>query len=167
MESKNNKIKTCLKFKRSKLNQSLIGFVTKQGQSWRGCRENENVNKKIVIADYQISKSMLPEILYKVTLVPMTTDKGFIAINATEIKFEAFVTIVKNNGVYEVIVSFGNKNIVFSPMSNNGKSNDYGKVLKVLANRIDIKDLEIVISDFAQAALEVKKLNEKVYGGHC
>ena len=159
-----NRIKTCIKFKRSKLNQSLIGFVTKCQASWRGCRENDDVQKKIVIADYQISQSMLPEVLYRVTLVPMKTENGFIAIQADVVKFSAFVSIVKKYGHYMVIVKFGNKTIFFDPKGKNKKQNDYGKVLGTLSNRVDIKDPEIVISDFAQAALEVKRLNEKLYG---
>ena len=76
------RIKTYLKFSKSEVNGSPVGYVTKNKGSWKGCRDTDRCRKKIVLVDKILSKRILADTLYQVTLVPMIEHDGFVAVSA-------------------------------------------------------------------------------------
>lgn len=67
------KFQVKLKFAKSEQNGALISYVSQNpANHWiRGVGQDSPYPKKIVIADRELSKSMLPKILYDCTIIPM------------------------------------------------------------------------------------------------
>lgn len=156
-------IKTNLKFKTNERG-SLYGFVTKCGHSWRGCREDEAAKKKIVFADTELSKTMSPNVLYHVTLMPMTKKEGFIAISATRVQFIGKINTLLDNNEYRVTVTFGHKTIVYDPRSDKQNRRDIQGIVQLLRERQDLQDNYHVANeflDYAYLVLSVYKRQNK------
>lgn len=154
------KIKTNIKFYKGLDNiaDRIYGFVTKKDGSWRGCRIEDDIKKKIVFVDAAIAKDILPNILYSCSLIPMRNDKGFIAKSASVIKFEATIRTTCRNNVFVVTVKFGNKLYIYDPSSKEGRKRDIKKIADTLRNRIDLVDAFNVAEEFVNAACMVKHM---------
>lgn len=145
-------IKTNIKFKKDSRDQ-LYGFVTKVGSSWRGCREEDTVKKKIVYADKKVQLSMEPGLLYHVVLIPMTVKDGFIAIQAQQMKFNAKINTELNDNKFKVSVSFGNKVFIYDPASKSKKRSDMNAIAQLIRERKDLEGSMQVADDFLDNAM--------------
>ena len=108
------RIKTNIKFHKGldKAADKIYGFVTKSNKSWRGCNVTDE-KKKIVFVDPAIEPNIIPNMLYKCSLVPMRNDQGFIAKSATLIQFPGTISTVCRKNVFVVSVKFGNKVFIY------------------------------------------------------
>ncbi len=148
------RIKTLLKFQKSEKDKvSLVSYVRKdKSGSWKGCRETDGNKKKVVLADKQIASTMLENVLYSVTLIPMKECMGFIAISAEPVKFAANINTIIDDNVYMVEVKFGNKTLVYDPTSNLENRRTISGIVNTILHRIDIKQPGQVSEDFREAA---------------
>lgn len=152
MTQQSQRIKTNIKFKQNEKGV-FYGFVTKnQKGSWRGCNEEDDVRKKIVFVDKHDDKDMIPNTLYQVSLIPMTSDHGFIALNPKLVQFVAKIETEADNNKYRVTVKFGNKIIIYDPTSPNKKKNDIQTIVNLLKSRADLKYKEAVTEEFLDCA---------------
>lgn len=148
------RIKTYLKFQRSERDKvSLVAYVQKENGSWKGCHESDKCKKKVVLADSQIAQTLLENVLYNATLIPMKERMGFVAISAEPVKFPATIeTFIDDDGRYAVDVRFGHKLITYEPDSKLENRRSISGIIETLERRIDIKHPEQVIADFKEAA---------------
>lgn len=152
MTQQSQRIKTNIKFKQNEKG-AFYGFVTKnQRGSWRGCNEEDEVKKKIVFVDKHDDGDMTPNVLYRVNLIPMTSDNGFIAFNPKLVQFVAKIETEADDHKYRVTVKFGNKTITYDPTSKNKKKNDIQTIANLLKNRADLKYKEAVAEEFLDCA---------------
>lgn len=144
-------IKTNIKFH---LNErgTLQGYVTKnEKHSWRGCRETEEVKKKIVFVD-EFCKDVKPNMLYHCTLIPMKSGTGFIVIEAKLMQFEAKIESIAANDTYKVVVRYGNRTITYNPASPNKKHNDMQGIADLLRHSDDLKYANAIAEEFIDSA---------------
>ena len=150
------RIYTKLKFAKSEQTGAYIGFVSQNPKTGRimGVRPDSEFPKKICIIDQKLSNLIVPNILYDVTLIPMKEKNGYIAIEATPVAFKATIeTSYVPKAIYKVEVKFGNKTILFDPVD--GKKDSVRTITgvrEILEKRMDIENLQDVISDFSEAA---------------
>lgn len=166
--SQNGMIRTKIKFNRSTKNEeTLVGYVTKNEKGvFRGCREDDQVKKKIVIPDEFLARGMKEGVLYDCELKPMKNGAGFIAVTANVTLFPAVVDTTVTNNRFKVEVKFGNKRIVFDPQYGNDPCRKtVNGVLEILNQREDIRDKEQVIDAFLRSANMVDALY-KDYRNH-
>lgn len=160
MSNKKPLIKTNIKFSDGLegVKGRLYGFVTKQQGSWRGCRASEE-KKKIVFVDPLIAGSIIPNMLYRCTLIPMQSNQGFITIHAQLVTFDACVVTEydENAEVFIVTVKFGNQKVTYNP-SRTDAANDIQVIADKLRKRLDLKNAIVVANDFTDSACLVKRL---------
>lgn len=157
-------IKTGLKFKRGTSDGNVgkvYAFVTKENGHWRGCREDDDRKKKIVFADQSVSKSIIEGKLYWCKLIPMREDNGFIAMSAEMAKFKARIETIVKGKSFMVIVSFGNKKVVYDPTSSDEKRADIKGITDYLRHRVDLLDAQQVAEDFLDSACIVRGLYQR------
>lgn len=155
-------IKTNIKFQKNE-RDIFQGFVTKNEHgSWRGCRENSVASKKIVLLDPRQVQIVIKEnTLYQCTLIPMRSDCGFIVIQATPVLFQARTETIVRNGVYKVMVKFGNKIITYDPTSKSEKRNNIQGIADYLRKRDDLKYANAVAAEFLDCACMLKSIYDK------
>ena len=148
------RIKTLLKFQKSDRDKmSFVAYVRKdKSGSWKGCRETDGNKKKIVLADKQVAETMMENVLYSTTLIPMKECMGFVAISAEPVRFTANINTIIDDDRYMVEVKFGNKTIVYDPSSSMENRRTIPGIIETLLHRIDIKHPDQVIEDFREAA---------------
>lgn len=152
MLQQSQRIKTNIKFKQNERGV-FYGFVTKNERgSWRGCNEDSNVKKKIVFVDEHEKNNIIAGALYQVTLIPMTSNKGFIALNAKLVQFEAKINTEVNDDTFRVSVQFGQKIIIYDPTSEDTKKNNIQAIANLLRSRIDLKSKDAVAEEFLDSA---------------
>lgn len=148
---------TLLKFELSEQDkQSYVGYVSQNTKTGRmnGVRSDSHYPKKICIADAKLNYQIIPGVLYRVTLIPMKSEKGYIAIEATPYQFTAVVTTTYvPKAVYQVSISFGQKTIVFDPLLGRKASRrTIEGVREQLSKRFDIANINDVIAEFDRQA---------------
>lgn len=155
-------IKTNIKFKKNERGV-FQGFVTKNKLgSWRGCREDAEVSKKIVLLDpRQVPIEIKENTLYQCSLIPMKGECGYIAISAQLVQFEAKTETVVYENVYKVIVRFGNRTIIYDPTSKLKKHNDIRSIMDFLKSREDLKYANAVAEEFFDCAYLLKSIYDK------
>ena len=156
-------IKTIIKFIRGNdgiNNGKIFGFVTKKNGHWMGCRVDES-KKKIVFVDPSISKSILENMPYNVTLIPMQSEQGFIAIAATQVLFDAKIITKMSKGVFKVMVKFGIKTIIYDPTSELERYNSIPNIAELIRHRTDLKNPMQVANDFVDSACIVRDLYKR------
>ena len=155
------RIKTNIKFYKGLDNIAgrTYGFVTKVKGSWKGCRETER-KKKIVFVDTSIENTIVPNMLYKCTLIPMRTEDGFIAKTAVLVQFPGTISTVCRN-VFIVLVKFGNKVIIYDPSSKDKRKRDIKMIADNLRNRLDLENGPRVAEDFIDNACMIKRLYDQ------
>lgn len=156
------RIKTNIKFYKGLDNIAgrTYGFVTKVKGSWKGCRETER-KKKIVFVDTSIENTIVPNMLYKCTLIPMRTEDGFIAKTAVLVQFPGTISTVCRRNVFIVLVKFGNKVIIYDPSSKDKRKRDIKMIADNLRNRLDLEDGPRVAEDFIDNACMIKRLYDQ------
>lgn len=163
MTQQPQRIKTNIKFQKNEKG-AAYGFVTKNDKgSWRGCRESEG-NKKIVFVDRYEEANIIPGALYTVSLIPMASGNGFIALNARLMQFEANIETTVHDNMYRITVQFGQKTIVYDPTSSNPKKNNIQAIVKLLKSRVDLKYKDAVADEFCDCAcllLSIYKRKDK------
>jgi hypothetical protein len=161
-------IRTKIKFSESKKDgTTLVGYVTQNERGiFRGCRESENVKKKVVIPDHIIAQGMVANVLYDCALKPMSSGSGFIAVEADICKFPAVIDTQVSNNRFKVEVKFGGKCIIYDPQLGVDDSRKTVEgALSALESRVDIRDKGMVIKTFLSAANMVHALY-KEYRNH-
>lgn len=156
------RIKTNIKFYKGldNVEDKLYGFVTKSNGSWRGCREDEN-KKKIVLVDSSIAQTIVPNVLYSCSLIPMRKDEGFIVKSASLIKFKGIISTTCRNNIFLVSIKFGNKIIIYNPASKERRKRDIKTVADNLRNRVDLENAQEVAEEFISTACLIKRLYEQ------
>lgn len=164
-------IKTNIKFFEQPDGKSprLCGLVTKVDHSWRGCRENDECKKMIVIPDVEIEKELVPNVLYSCSLIPMTKGKGFVAISATMVQFKARIDTHVNpkTDTFKVTVSWGNKRLVYDPSHPKEVFSTPGLIAEMIKKRLDMKKPLETAEDFINAAVVVKRMYEIQLESQC
>lgn len=154
------RIKTNIKFNKG-LNDNasrLYGFVTKINGSWRGCRETDDYKKKIVFVDWAIVNDIIPNVLYRCSLIPMNREGGFIAMSASMVRFKANVNTVSKRGNLFIRVKFGNKEIIYDPASMDRRKRDISGIANRLRSRNDLLNPNQVAEDFIDSACIIRNL---------
>jgi hypothetical protein len=148
-----------LKFIKSENRETMISFVSQNTKDGRlsGVRENDPLPKKICIADKLLAPRIVPNVLYDVAMVPMHEKNGYIVLEAVPVKFEARIeTTYVPKSVYVVEVKFGNKTIRFDPyLGRNRSVSTLEGCLKVLEERMDLKNKERIVEEFKEAAAAI------------
>ena len=150
------KVQTKLKFVKSEKTGAIVSFVSQNPKTGRICgvRQDSQYPKKICILDKKLVSEVLLNVLYDVTMIPMTEKNGYVVIEMTPVEFKATIsTTYVKKAIYRVEVKFGNKTIVFDPMD--GKKDTIRTLkgcLSVLEKRVDIKDITQVVADFQESA---------------
>lgn len=150
------KVQTKLKFVKSEKTGAIVSFVSQNPKTGRICgvRQDSQYPKKICILDKKLVSEVLLNVLYDVTMIPMTEKNGYVVIEMTPVEFKATIsTTYVKKAIYRVEVKFGNKTIVFDPLD--GKKDTIRTLkgcLSVLEKRVDIKDITQVVADFQESA---------------
>lgn len=150
------KVQTKLKFVKSEKTGAIVSFVSQNPKTGRICgvRQDSQYPKKICILDKKLVSDVLLNVLYDVTMIPMTEKNGYVVIEMTPVEFKATIsTTYVKKAIYRVEVKFGNKTIVFDPLD--GKKDTIRTLkgcLSVLEKRVDIKDITQVVADFQESA---------------
>ena len=150
------KVQTKLKFIKSEKTGAIVSFVSQNPKTGRICgvRQDSQYPKKICILDKKLVSEVLLNVLYDVTMIPMTEKNGYVVIEMTPVEFKATIsTTYVKKAIYRVEVKFGNKTIVFDPLD--GKKDTIRTLkgcLSVLEKRVDIKDITQVVADFQESA---------------
>ena len=142
-----------IKFTKNKLNDSLAGYVTKSNGSWKGCRCTDKCRMKIVLPGQEVKASMIENVLYRTTIIPMREKDGFVAIKVEPVQFEARIETVLRGRQYSIEVKFGNKTLVYDPYDKKDRKcrKDINVFRHLLETRPDIKDITQVVDDFNEA----------------
>lgn len=159
-------IKTNIKFKENERG-IFQGFVTKNKcGSWRGCREDDSVSKKIVLLDpRQVTIPIKENTLYQCSLIPMRNDGGYIVIYAKQVQFVARTETIAHNNVYRVIVKFGNKVVIYDPTSKLERQNNIQAIANFLRNREDLRYANAVAEEFLDCACLLQSIYNKNKNG--
>lgn len=162
-KTKKSGLKARLKFVKSEKKGAYISFIyIDKNHKVRGVKENDPVAKKICILDGALNTKVIPGALYLCEIIPMTNNKGYIAINIDLIQFDATITVdYKPKVAYKLIVSFGNKVIEFNPFDGQYKCmRSLKQTREALENRVDIKNLSDVLEQFErQAQILIMRMN--------
>lgn len=154
-------IKTNIKFKENEKG-IFQGYVIKVNGSWRGCRENAETKKKIVLLEpKQITIPIHENALYQCTLIPMKSDTGFIVINAKPVQFEAKIETIVRKDVYKVIIKFGYKTITYDPTSKLKNRNDKQAIAEKLRSREDLKYANATAEEFLDCACLLQSIYKR------
>ncbi|MBF0578173.1 hypothetical protein [Dysgonomonas sp. GY617] len=151
--------KSQLKFAKSEQTGELIGFVSRHSKTkkLKGVRENSIYGKKICVLSEELKGTIIPNQLYNVELKAMHMGNGYVVVSAIPALFKAILqTVLVSKDIYQVKISFGNKTIYFDPKDGKSPSSrTIDGVIRALAIRKDIDDLENLILEFGVLAKEV------------
>lgn len=162
---------TQLKFAESEETGELIGFVSRRSKTQKlmGVYEDSPFGKKICVLAKELKNALVPIVknkLYIVEMKPMHSGRGYVVVSAKEKLFPAQIeTFVVPKSIYKVTVKFGNKTVYFDPKDGNSSSSRTLRgVIKLLRERKDILDVELVIVDFTkQAVMLVRRMEDDGY----
>lgn len=158
-------IHTLLKFTKSEQSDQLVSYVSTNpvtGQI-KGVRADSQYPHRIVVCSPAVTSVILPNVLYKVSLVPMVSAKGYICISAEPQQFSAAVRIEYTpKEKYQILVSFGNKTMLYDPFK--GKQSSVLTLqgfIETLQRRLDIRNIEMVLAEINIAASDLNKKMKK------
>lgn len=155
---------TKLKFEKSEKTGAIVGFVSQNPKTGRinGVRQESTLPKKICVVDKHLAPDILLNVLYDVAIIPMKDKSGYVVIRACPVEFKA--TIITNyvkKAIYQVIVKFGNKAIIFDPKDGiQHTRRNLSACSEMLEKRVDIKDKNMVVADFLTTATRLIKRYE-------
>lgn len=144
---------TKLKFYTSTTSGKLVSFVREtRTDKLKGVREDSDCKKKICVLSSDLVGAIIPNTLYDVQLIEMKSKKGYVAISASPVLFNAKIEdCVIPKAIYKVSATFGNKTIFFDPLDGKSESSrTLNGALKELESRNDIADKELVIANFKE-----------------
>lgn len=154
------KIYTRAKFIYSKERNKMEAYVASEPDTGRivGVKFDAPVYKRLCIPSLDVT-NIVANVLYDVTLVPMSSSNGFIVTEATPVQFEATVKTYYTPKIqYVASVSFGYKEIFYDPLYGKQRSTrTIDGIKELLERRIDIKNITSVIEDFTKAAMEIRR----------
>lgn len=164
-QGKKVEIHTLLKFVKSDKNESLVSYVSTNplnGQI-KGVRADSKYPHMIVVCSKEVAPIVLANVLYKATIVPMKSGKGYVCIGVETAQFKASLkTNYIPNSVYQIVVEFGNKSLVFDPYK--GKKSTVltqAGFIDMLQRRVDLENSDEIISNFQIMATELLKRMKK------
>lgn len=157
-------VKVCIKFYKSSETGYLTGFVHHKGATrhrkavWVGCSMTEGLPKKrkVVLVGTQLRGTVLPNVLYHATIIPMTDKDGFVCTSAKPVQFPAKFEVAKVDGDYVLRVKFGMKTILYEPKSKNPMYNSIEDIATHIARRFDLKDAYEVSLAFRKQAVDLR-----------
>lgn len=123
--------------------------------------QGRGIKKKIVFPDSSLETLIVPNMLYRCSLVPMKNGNGFIALSAKPVRFKATIVTSCNKRGFKVEVKFGNKVIEYDPKSPERKRNDIAYISDNLRKRLDLENAPMVAEDFINNACIVLRLYEQ------
>lgn len=164
-EEKKVQYVTLLKFVKSDRNDVLISYVSKNpvtGQV-KGVRVDSKYPHKVVVCGASVAPYILSNVLYRATIIPMKSDKGFVCIAADPVKFNATITTrYVPRTTYQILVSFGNKVMVFDPFKGQKASVlCASEFVNTLTHRLDIANIDYIIGAFHIMAGELQQKMKK------
>lgn len=156
---------TLLKFVKSDVNDALISYVSTNpvtGQV-KGVRVDSKYPHKIVLCSAQIAPYIISNVLYKSTIIPMKSGAGYVCIAAEPVQFKADIkTVYVPKTTYQIIVTFGNKAMVFDPYKGKKASvlcaNEF---IDTIQHRLDISNVDRVVALFNLMSDELLKTMKK------
>ena len=158
-------IHTLLKFTKSQQSDQLVSYVSANpvtGQI-KGVRGDSKYPHVIVVCSPSVTPVILPNVLYKVTLVPMNKSRGYVCVSAEPQQFIATVNIeYEPREKYNIIVSFGNKTMLYDPLM--GRKSTVLTIqgfIDTLQRRLDIKNIDSVLAEVSLAASALNKRMKK------
>ena len=155
---------TQIKFAKSEATGELIGFVSRHSKTQKlmGVREDSRFGKKICVLSEELKGTVQPNKLYAVELKAMHNGSGYVVVSATPILFSAQVdTLIIPKSIYQVTVTFGNKVVFFDPKDGKSiSSRTLAGVIKLLRERGDIENPDLVIEDLARQAAQLVRRME-------
>ena len=158
-------ISTKIKFTKSEETGAVIGFISQNPVTKRisGVRQDCGYPKKICVLDKAIAPDILLNVLYDAVMIPMKEKDGYVVISATPVQFKATIeTVYVPKAIYQVLVRFGNKTVVFDPKDGiQDTRKNLVKCRQLLEKRVDIKDISTVVDDFLVHAHHLLKRYEK------
>lgn len=145
-----------IKFAESEKTGELIGFVSRHSKTkkLKGVREDSIFGKKICVLSEDLKGTVIPNILYNVELKAMHQGNGYVVVSAEPKQFKAYIEkVIVPKAIYKIKVTFGNKTVYFDPKhGKSSSSRTLEGVLDILTPRVDIEDLDAVISEFKKQA---------------
>jgi len=158
-------IRTLLKFVPSERNGSMVSYVSQNPSSGqiKGVRVDSEYPHKIVVCSKDLSGIILSNVLYNAVIIPMKSGKGYICTSAEPVQFKATITTnYVPKSTYQIVVSFGNKNLVFDPFK--GKKSTVMTVngfVDMLEHRMDLKNQHDIVFEFKMLAEELLRRMKK------
>lgn len=128
-----------------------------------GVRQDCGYPKKICVLDKALAPDILLNVLYDAVMIPMKDKDGYVVISAVPVQFKAVIeTVYVPKALYQVLVRFGNKTVVFDPKDGIQETRkDLTKCRQLLEKRVDIQDIATVVDDFLNHAHYILKRYEK------
>lgn len=155
---------TQIKFAKSEATGELIGFVSRHSKTQKlmGVREDSRFGKKICVLSEELKGTVQPNKLYAVELKAMHNGSGYVVVSAKPILFNAQVdTLIIPKSIYQVTVTFGNKVVFFDPKDGKSvSSRTLAGVIKLLREREDIENPDLVIEDLTRQAAQLVRRME-------
>ena len=158
-------IHTLLKFIKSPQSGQMVSYVSANpitGQI-KGVRGDSKYPHVIVVCSPSVAQIIIPNVLYKASLVPMNRSHGYVCISAEPQQFDASVSIeYEPREKYHVLVSFGNKTMLYDPLR--GRKSTVLTLqgfIDTLQRRLDIKNIDDVLAEVNLAASELGKRMKK------
>ena len=158
-------IHTLLKFTKSDHSDQLVSYVSANpvtGQI-KGVRKDSKYPHVVVVCSPSVSPIILPNVLYKVSLVPMNKSHGYVCISAEPQQFNATVSIeYEPQEKYNILVSFGNKTMLYDPLKGSKATVlTIQGFIDTLQRRLDIRNIDNVLAEVSLAASELNKRMKK------
>ena len=154
--------KSKLKFSASNRNGNLIAYVHSDPKTHMllGVKEDSDVKKSICLLAEHLQGKVEEGILYDVEIKPMLHSSGYVVMSAVPAKFSVeIVEDVLPKVYYKVIVQFGNRKFYYDPLGGKSTaSRTMAGVIDSLKARVDIANIDQVISDFVQHAKHIQEV---------
>lgn len=159
---------TQLKFIQSEETGEFIGFVSRHSKTGKlmGVREDSRFGKKICVLSEELKGTVQPNKLYSVQLKAMHNGCGYVVVSATPKRFDAQVAmLIVPKSIYQVTITFGNKVVYLDPKDGKSiSSRTLAGVIRLLRERDDIENCELVIEDLTRQARQlVRKMESDGY----
>lgn len=160
------KIVAKLRFEKSERDpNTYIGFISQDcitGQIF-GRSQDSRFPKKIVILDHKLNYMVEPGMLYRTTMTPMKSGKGYVATAIEPHQFSASVSIDYRPKInYRVIVTIGKSEVFFDPKDGaTPATNTIKGAIEALCRRIDVRNINAVVHEFEMACKTMVDFYEK------
>lgn len=162
-ESSVPKLNVKLRFDQSPETGNICAYVRTAQETGllHGCNPSVK-GKKIVLVDKCIVRDIIPHVMYYCEIVPMREKKGYIAVSAEAVQYNATIEVsCVKHAVYTVAVKWGGKTVTYDPFDGTTPRNrSIGAIIEMLEKRVDIYEPNRIIREFTDAATKIDKFME-------